>query len=102
MGLFSIRGLVICEQYKMIIFNDVIHLLHAKRNREAFDMHKAIFGSLCPSDLLRGAGDTQQKRKAEQANMRESFKMVKDELDQFRFKFPEKFYVCSHDEKSDK
>ena len=24
MGLFSIRGLVICEQYKMIIFNDVI------------------------------------------------------------------------------
>jgi len=34
--------------------------------------------------------------------MRESFKLVKDDLDQFRFKFPEKFYVCSHDEKSDK
>lgn len=39
MGLFTIPGVVICEQYKMIIFNDIIQLLHAKRNKEAFRMH---------------------------------------------------------------
>lgn len=65
-------------------------------------LHQAVFGSLCPSNLLRGAGDTQASRDATQAKMREEFKIIKAELDEFRYSFPEKFYVCNVKEDKNK
>jgi len=95
MGLFSNPDVVICEQYKMIIFNDIIHMIMKRKYTEAFAMHQAIFGSICPNNLMRGAGDSAAARSAEQAKMDSQYKMIKAELDEFLERFPTKFYVYS-------
>lgn len=58
-------------------------------------MHQAIFGSICPNNLMRGAGDSAAARSAEQAKMDSQYKMIKAELDEFLERFPTKFYVYS-------
>jgi len=39
MALFSNPEVIICEQYKMIIFNDIVNMITDKKYTEAFEMH---------------------------------------------------------------
>lgn len=94
MGLFSNPKITVCEQYQMHIFNQVIKKLQDKELDVALKMYQTVFGSTCPSGLLRGLGDTLQGRSSSQRTMKEAYQTVKPIIDNFREKFPAKFYVC--------
>jgi hypothetical protein len=52
--------------------------------------------------LLQVYGDTDQIRLSELTNLKEKFRFIKGELDGFRSRFPEKFYLCNYDESKKK
>jgi hypothetical protein len=85
----------------MYIFKNIIQMIEEKKMTEAFKLHQAVFGSIIPSNLLQGADDTEQKRQAELARMLEQVKMIKSDLEQFRSKFPAKFFVYHSDDKNE-